>query len=131
MPKSKKYVITSEVLVLFNLSSPLKPMLGGVRDVVRIHYPLCTDSIKLSLQFSCYFVVINASEGSLCFQIFIWMLCSFSNPVHDRQFKLFFYNKYFKVRNTTNMNVHNISFRKNGLKISISAFLRSFCKTFI
>jgi hypothetical protein len=43
----------------------------GVRDVARIHYPSCTDSIKPSLQFSCYFVVINASEGSLCFQIFI------------------------------------------------------------
>jgi hypothetical protein len=28
------------------------------------------DSIKPSLQFSCNFVVINASEGSLCFQIF-------------------------------------------------------------
>jgi hypothetical protein len=41
-------------------------MLGGVRDVARIHYPTCTDSIKPSLQFSCNFVVINASEGSLC-----------------------------------------------------------------
>jgi hypothetical protein len=39
-----------------------------VRDVALIHYPSCTDSIKPSLQFLCYFVVINASEGSLCFQ---------------------------------------------------------------
>jgi hypothetical protein len=31
----------------------------------------CTDSIKPSLQFLCNFVVINASEGSLCFQIFL------------------------------------------------------------
>jgi hypothetical protein len=31
---------------------------------------LCTDSIKPSMQFSYNFVVINASEGSLCFQIF-------------------------------------------------------------
>jgi hypothetical protein len=29
------------------------------------------DSIKPSLQFLCYFVVINASEGSLCFQNFV------------------------------------------------------------
>jgi hypothetical protein len=28
-------------------------------------------SIKRSLQFSCNFVVINASEGSLCFEIFL------------------------------------------------------------
>jgi hypothetical protein len=42
----------------------------GVRDVARIHYPSCTDLIKTSLQFSCNFVLINASEGSLCFQIF-------------------------------------------------------------
>jgi hypothetical protein len=49
---------------------PLKPVLGVVRDVAFIHYPSCTDSIKPSLQFSCNFVVINASEGSLCFQIF-------------------------------------------------------------
>jgi hypothetical protein len=37
----------------------------GVRDIALIHYPLCTDSIKPSSQFSCYFVVINASKGSL------------------------------------------------------------------
>jgi hypothetical protein len=43
----------------------------GVRDVALIHYPSCTDSIKPSLQFLCNFVVINASEGSLCFQFFI------------------------------------------------------------
>jgi hypothetical protein len=30
----------------------------------------CTDSIKPSLQFLCNFVVINASEGSHCFQNF-------------------------------------------------------------
>jgi hypothetical protein len=50
---------------------PLKPVLGGVRDVTRIHYPSCTDSIQPSLKFSCNFVVINASDGSLCLQIFI------------------------------------------------------------
>jgi hypothetical protein len=49
---------------------PLKPVLGGVRDVALIHYPSCTDTIKPRLQFSCNFVVINASKGSLCFQIF-------------------------------------------------------------
>jgi hypothetical protein len=42
---------------------PLKPVLGGVRDVARTHYPSCTDSIKPSLQFLCYFVVLDASEG--------------------------------------------------------------------
>jgi hypothetical protein len=35
-----------------------------------IHY-LSTDSIKPSLQFSCNFVVINASEGPHCYQFFI------------------------------------------------------------
>jgi hypothetical protein len=40
---------------------------GVVRDVASIHYPSCTDSIKPSLQFLCNFVVINATEGSLCF----------------------------------------------------------------
>jgi hypothetical protein len=49
---------------------PLKPLLRGVSDVSHIHYPSCTDSIKPSVQLSCNFVVINASEGSLCFQIF-------------------------------------------------------------
>jgi hypothetical protein len=46
--------------------------LKGVRreDVARIHYPPCTDSIKSSLQFSCNFVVINASEGSLVSRMF-------------------------------------------------------------
>jgi hypothetical protein len=43
-------------------------MLGDVRDVALIHYSSCTDSIKPSLQFLCYFVVINASGRSLCFQ---------------------------------------------------------------
>jgi hypothetical protein len=33
--------------------------------------PSCADSIKPCLQFLCNFVVINVSEGSLCFQIFI------------------------------------------------------------
>jgi hypothetical protein len=50
---------------------PLKPVLGGVRDVALVHYPSCTDSIKPSLQFSGNSFVINASEGSLCFQILI------------------------------------------------------------
>jgi hypothetical protein len=38
---------------------------GGVRDVARIHYPSCTDSITPNMQISCYFVMINVSEGSL------------------------------------------------------------------
>jgi hypothetical protein len=38
----------------------------------------CTDSFKPSLQFSCNFVVINASKGSLSFQIFI-IISSFQN----------------------------------------------------
>jgi hypothetical protein len=33
-------------------------------DVALFHYPSCTDSIKLSPQFSRNFVVINASEGT-------------------------------------------------------------------
>jgi hypothetical protein len=42
---------------------PLKPVLGGVRDVALIHFSSCTDSIKLSLQFLYNFAVFNASEG--------------------------------------------------------------------
>jgi hypothetical protein len=61
---------------------PLKPVLGGVRDVAHIYYPPCADSIKRSLQFSCNFVGINASEGSLCFQIFI---------LHNNSFHVFHY----------------------------------------
>jgi hypothetical protein len=49
----------------------LKKIMENVPIVdLSIHYPSCTDSIKPSLQFLCYFVVINASEGSLCFQNF-------------------------------------------------------------
>jgi hypothetical protein len=48
---------------------PLKLVPGVVRDVALIHYPLCTDSIKPSLQFSCYLIVIHAFDGSLCFQV--------------------------------------------------------------
>jgi hypothetical protein len=49
-----------------------------------IHYPSCTDSIKPSLQFLCYFVVINASEGSLCFQNFLqfWIHIHFDDFYH-------------------------------------------------
>jgi hypothetical protein len=52
----------------------LKPVLRGVRDVARIHYPSCTDSIKPSLQFFWNFVVIYASKGSLCFQIILFQI---------------------------------------------------------
>jgi hypothetical protein len=58
---------------------PLKPLLADVRDVARNHYPSCTDSIKSSLKFSCNFVVINASEGSLCFQIFLHCAITWSS----------------------------------------------------
>jgi hypothetical protein len=60
---------------------PLKPVLGGVRDVALNKYPSCTDSIKPSQQFLCNFVVINASEGSLCFQIFF----AIDSPVHQTE----------------------------------------------
>jgi hypothetical protein len=63
---------------------PLKPVLGGVRDVALIHYPSCTDSINPSLQFLCNFVVINASEGSLCFQIFNAMFIFNANYVTSK-----------------------------------------------
>jgi hypothetical protein len=46
----------------------------GVRYVALIHYPSCTDSIKPSLKFLWNTIVINASEGSLCFQIFLIIL---------------------------------------------------------
>jgi hypothetical protein len=48
----------------------LKPVLWGLRDVAHFHYPSCPDSVKPNLQFSCNFVEINISEGSLCFQTF-------------------------------------------------------------
>jgi hypothetical protein len=40
-----------------------------VRDVALIYYSSCKNSIKPSLQFSCI-VVINASKGSLGFQVY-------------------------------------------------------------
>jgi hypothetical protein len=58
-------------LISFENWVPLKPMLGCVWDVALIPYPSCIDSIKLSLQFSSNFVVINNSEGSFCFKFFI------------------------------------------------------------
>jgi hypothetical protein len=84
-------------------------LLGGVRDVSHIHYPSWTDSIKPSLQFSCNFVVINASEGLLCFQIFfpfgIFVKCitllfifSFYNILHRFVIILaHFYRLYINV----------------------------------
>jgi hypothetical protein len=39
-------------------------LLGGVRDVALFHNPLYTNSIKPSMQLSCNFVAIKASEGS-------------------------------------------------------------------
>jgi hypothetical protein len=44
---------------------PLKPVLGGERDVATFHYPSFTDSIKPGLNFSCYYADFNASKGSL------------------------------------------------------------------
>jgi hypothetical protein len=61
---------------------PLMPVLGAVRDVALIYYPSCTDSNKPSLQFLCNFVVINASEGSLCFQIFIFIYIRYESPLY-------------------------------------------------
>jgi hypothetical protein len=69
----------------------LKPVLGGVGDVARIHYPSCTYSIKSILQFSCHFVVINASEGSICFQISLSpvRIPEFASTIHICWFYLF------------------------------------------
>jgi hypothetical protein len=72
---------------------PLQPVLGDVRDVASIHYPSCTDSIKPSLQFSCNFVMIYASEGSLCFQIFFFFFCP--NQVQDYHY--LFAKKIFRM----------------------------------
>jgi hypothetical protein len=66
-------------------------VLGGVRDVALIHYPSWTDSIKPSLQFLCNFVVINASEESLCFQIF------FTLPGSCVIYTLCLYRVYFSL----------------------------------
>jgi hypothetical protein len=56
------------------------PLKGGVRDVALIHYPSCSNSIKPSLQFLCNFVVINASNDSICvfYQIFKCVCIIFS-----------------------------------------------------
>jgi hypothetical protein len=48
----------------------LKPVLGGVRDVALIHYPHAQTQSNQVCNFHVIFVVINASEGSICFQIF-------------------------------------------------------------
>jgi hypothetical protein len=50
---------------------PLKPVLEGGRDVVRFHYPSCTDSIKPSLQLSWYFVVINVPRDHFVSSFFL------------------------------------------------------------
>jgi hypothetical protein len=49
---------------------PLKPVPGGVRDVVLIHYPSCTDSIKPSLQFSCMFCLLMLSRDHFVSRFF-------------------------------------------------------------
>jgi hypothetical protein len=59
-------------LLSFENLVPLKQVLGDVKDVSLVHYPSCTDSIKQSLLFSCNFFVINASEGFICFQYFVY-----------------------------------------------------------
>jgi hypothetical protein len=61
-------IIDASTIKCWELSTA-QAVLRGVSDVARIYYPSCTDSIKPSLQFSCNFIVINASEGSLCYQI--------------------------------------------------------------
>jgi hypothetical protein len=63
-------IVKSNILNFENLI-PLKPVLIGMRDVARFHYPSCTDFIKPCLQLSCNFPVINASKGSLFSQISI------------------------------------------------------------
>jgi hypothetical protein len=52
---------------------PLKPVLGAW-GMLHLYINPRTHSIKPNLQCSCYFVVINASEGLLCFQ-FIYIHC--------------------------------------------------------
>jgi hypothetical protein len=84
--------VTSVLLYFFGPSGSLMPSLlsaaqagaGGVRDVALIHYPSCTNSIKPGLQFLRNIVVINASEGSLCFQIFILSNKSSVIAIHIR-----------------------------------------------
>jgi hypothetical protein len=58
------------------------------RDVALIQYPSCSESIKPSLQFFCNFVVINASEGSFCFQILL-LIQTRRNIQSSSQFKWF------------------------------------------
>jgi hypothetical protein len=54
------------------LKIELKLVLGGMRDVALFRYPSCTDSNKPSLQFSCNFNVIDASEGLPFFSRFFY-----------------------------------------------------------
>jgi hypothetical protein len=61
----------SSALVCVENSVPLKPMLGGVRDVALLYYPSCTDSNKPSLQFPRNCAVFYVSEGSYFYQIFV------------------------------------------------------------
>jgi hypothetical protein len=72
---------------------PLKLVLWGVRDVALIHYPSCSDSIKPSVQLLCYFVVINASEGSLCFRNFIW----YDKTKRPEKLQLPFHKIWFQI----------------------------------
>jgi hypothetical protein len=59
--------LKSLIPVLLSIGNwvPVKPVLEGVKDIARIHYPSHTDFFKPSMQFSYNRVVINASKESL------------------------------------------------------------------
>jgi hypothetical protein len=63
-------IIDASTIKYWQLSTAQAGPTGREGYIAHIHDPSCTDSIKPSLQFLHNFVVINASEGPLCFQIF-------------------------------------------------------------
>jgi hypothetical protein len=64
-------IIDASTIKCWKLSTAQAGARGRV-GCCTIHLSTCADSIKPSVKFSCNFVVINASEGSSCFKIFMW-----------------------------------------------------------
>jgi hypothetical protein len=72
--------IDASTIKCWELSTARAGAMDG-RDVALIHDPICTNSIKSSLQFSCNFVVINTSEWSLFSRFLNINFCLFVNKL--------------------------------------------------
>jgi hypothetical protein len=85
----------------------------GVRDVALFLFPSCTDSVKQSLQFSCNFIVFNASDGSLFPDIYPqFVICTLGvikiSPLCTFQVKIWFQNRRTKWKKHENITATEI-----------------------